>query len=360
MIEKRGEQWCIGAVCYPTEAEARAAMAKHNSIKDVEVFSVGKHKGDTYTEADLDAMVTAFATQGFTPPLKLGHTGEVGAPAVGWVENLRREGRKLIADFVNLPQAVYDAVKGRLYDRVSSEIYWNLEAGGKKFRRALKAVALLGAEIPAVTGLKPLHQMFTGLRGDVHIYDDEQEVIMTTEDTKVVEMTAKLADAEKKLLASGTEETRLKTEVKSLADQIAAQAEKDSAARAVAYAATVKLPAIRPHLTALYALAQSQPKTVKFSIKDGQSEEIAPTAIVEKLTDTINKLAEKYLSKQELSGEKQERLEDAVNEGDAGAQVHAKVIAYCKDQKLDQVKDYQKALHAVLDAEPELKKQYAA
>ena len=40
--------------------------------------------------------------------------------------------------------------------------------------------------------------------------------------------------------------------------------------------------------------------------------------------------------------------------------MHAKVIAYCKDQKLDQVKDYQKALHAVLDAEPELKKQYAA
>ena len=130
-------------------------------LSGIEIFGAGKHNGDDYSEADLDEMVRAFGELDFKPPLKAGHSKDTpGMPALGWVENVRRSGSKLVADFANLPKLVYDAIKDKRYNTVSAEVYWNLERGGKAFKRALKAVALLGAEIPAVANLRPLHEMF--------------------------------------------------------------------------------------------------------------------------------------------------------------------------------------------------------
>ena len=131
-----------------------------NAIRNVEIFAAGQWNGDTYTERDLDDMVSAFRELDYRPALKLGHTKDApGAPAYGWIENLRRVGRKLVADFVDMHDSVVNAIRKRAYSRVSSEIYFNLKRGGKTFARALKAVALLGAEVPAVANLVPLHTM---------------------------------------------------------------------------------------------------------------------------------------------------------------------------------------------------------
>lgn len=140
-------------------------------IKGVEIFEVGEWNGDKYDESDLDAMVDAFKHQQFVPPLKAGHDETPGRPALGWVANLRRVGTKLIADFTHIPDAVFQVIKSRGFDRVSSEIYWDLKQGKKKFRRALKAVALLGADVPAVSSLAPLHSLFFNLEGTVKYYD---------------------------------------------------------------------------------------------------------------------------------------------------------------------------------------------
>ena len=132
-----------------------------NSIKNVEIFRAGRWHTEQYTEADLDDMVDAFGQVGYRPPLKIGHSGpdKPGAPAYGWVSALRRVGTKLVADFTDIHDSVIDAIRNRSYDTVSAEIYWGLNRAGKTFRRALKAVALLGADVPAVAGLKPLHKM---------------------------------------------------------------------------------------------------------------------------------------------------------------------------------------------------------
>lgn len=136
-----------------------------NVIRGVEIFRAGTHNGDTYTIQDLDDMVAAFRELDYVPALKIGHTEDKpGAPAYGWVKNLRRVGDKLYADFEDVHDSVLDAIRKRHYDRVSSEVYFNLkravkDGAQKLYRRALKAVALLGAEVPAVAGLKPLHQM---------------------------------------------------------------------------------------------------------------------------------------------------------------------------------------------------------
>ena len=141
----------------------------YEQIDGVEIFKTGTHNGDAYTAQDLDDMVSAFGSLDFEPPVKAGHSEDKkGMPALGWVKNLRRAGERLVADFTDLPKIVYDAIKDKRYNRVSSEVYWNLDRGGKKYRRALKAVALLGAEIPAVANLKPLHEMFEAHADAVH------------------------------------------------------------------------------------------------------------------------------------------------------------------------------------------------
>lgn len=131
----------------------------------VDIFKVGKWKGIDFTEAMLDDMISAwkeFKDTWFTPAVKDGHHREVGKPALGYVDNLRREGEKIVCDLVDLPKRVYDAIKEHGYDRVSVEIARNLERNGKKYPLVLTALSLLGTEIPEVSGLKPLRDSFDG------------------------------------------------------------------------------------------------------------------------------------------------------------------------------------------------------
>lgn len=131
-----------------------------NSIKDVEIFATGNHNRDHFSEADLDAMVDAYHALDFVPAIKVGHVKDrPGDPAYGYVAKLRRVGNKLVADFTHMHESVVDAIRDGRYGRVSAEIYFNLRRAGRIFPRALKAVALLGSEIPAVAGLVPLHSM---------------------------------------------------------------------------------------------------------------------------------------------------------------------------------------------------------
>ena len=200
IIEKRGDKWCLISKttgktlgCHPTregaEAQERAIqaakarrrqMAELHTIRGVEIFAAGEHNGDRYTEKDLDAMVEAFRELDFKPALKVGHAEKPGTPAYGYIDNLRRVGSKLVADFIDVPREIYEQIKRRGFDRVSAEIWWNLRRAGKVFKRVLKAVALLGAEVPAVAGLKPLREVVHDLdecERDVEmIYEQRLEV----------------------------------------------------------------------------------------------------------------------------------------------------------------------------------------
>jgi hypothetical protein len=158
----------------PAERAAKKnAQSYAQKLEGVEIFATGKHNGDDYNDEDLQDMVEAFGKLDYQPAVTLGHVKDPGAPAVGYISALRRDGKKLIADLVDVHDKVYEAIKNRLFNRVSAEIYWNLERGGKKYRRALKALALLGADVPGVAGLKPLSELFAGNAGDVHTTEGE-------------------------------------------------------------------------------------------------------------------------------------------------------------------------------------------
>ncbi len=190
--------------------------AHSNAIRGVEIFRAGIHNGDSYTEQDINDMVSAFNELDFRPALKVGHTkDQPGAPAYGWVKNLKRVGDKLVADFEDMHDSVVDAIRKRTYPNVSAEIYFNLKRGGKSFRRALKAVALLGADVPAVAGLTPLHKMEFAADGFDSVAACEQTLDIQKQ-AIIDSLTERVA-----ALTEAAETAALEREVEGLEDQVA-------------------------------------------------------------------------------------------------------------------------------------------
>lgn len=128
------------------------------TIRNVEVFSTGSWNGKTYTVRDLDDMVDAFHRIGFVPPVKLGH-GDENELAHGFVSRLWRVGDKLLADFSNVPPETVALIRAGRLMTVSAEVYLDLDRGGQRWRRALRAVALLGSNPPGVSNLRPLAEL---------------------------------------------------------------------------------------------------------------------------------------------------------------------------------------------------------
>ena len=159
------------------------------TIENVEIFGAGTWTPDsggkvTITEDHLDEMVESFQVTknelGFQPRLKLGHqeTNEFfgsgkGAPNFGFIDSVRKVGDKILATFKDVPTALFDLMKAGRYNTVSVEVLPKAEVSGHQLSSVLTAVAVLGAELPAVKGLKDL--------ADVMLAEDDNSGLLTTE-----------------------------------------------------------------------------------------------------------------------------------------------------------------------------------
>jgi hypothetical protein len=145
-------------------------------IHDVEIFETGSWpgqgaKGVTFGEAELDQIVASFNTLGLSGrvPLKLGHDGtdarvSDSAPALGWVESIKRAGNKLLADIKLTSDKLAEGIKSGAYKFVSIELLRNVVAHTRQIPWVLDAVALLGATPPAVGTLKSLAESMGAFR----------------------------------------------------------------------------------------------------------------------------------------------------------------------------------------------------
>jgi len=385
--------------CHPTkesaEAQERAIQAEKAKdyaykLANVELFEAGTHNGDKYTEKDLDDIVEAYSKQGFQAPLKAGHADTPGKPALGWIANLRRNGTRLIGDITDIPKEIYELIKTRGYDRVSSEIFWNLESAGKKYRRALKAVAILGADIPAVSTLTPLHKLFSGCEGTVKYYDaggNEMNEQISELQTHLEELQAKIEAMSKgKKLEDGDADLfgKLQTQVATLEQKLA-----DANKQHAKFVATqdeladaqkrihaleeerrqnsikdmvtdVKVPAFRPYIQALLdaATADTEPRVVKFS-RAGKEEDLTVERVVKDLVVELNKLSH-GLFKDYTHANRRNLSDDDIDYADRQAVsslVDRKTREYMAKHS---VKEYGMALNAVLEAEPDLKAAYSS
>ena len=136
------------AIATAIKKAKEVSMSEFFENQWVEVFSIGEQtdaNGNTrkWTDVDLNTMVNNYKTNKHEAPLVVGHPKE-NAPAFGWVEELKTDGKLLFAKFRQLVPEFVDAVKKGMYKKRSISLYPDL---------SLRHIGFLGAVPPAVKGL---------------------------------------------------------------------------------------------------------------------------------------------------------------------------------------------------------------
>ncbi len=126
----------------------------------IEIFRAGTHTDGagvrrTFSRADIAAMAAGYSQHKELAPVVLGHPA-ADAPAYGWVQSLRADGDLLVAEIDQVEPSFAQAVRDGRFRHVSAALFLPHEAHNPTPGQwALRHVGFLGAQLPAVTGLKP-------------------------------------------------------------------------------------------------------------------------------------------------------------------------------------------------------------
>lgn len=219
---------------YIKRAEKMASEKKFSletaDLDGIEIFEVGTWNGRKFIEKDLDTIAGTFQeTKSVMKPfVKIGHGEDQRLlrndelPAAGWIENVRRVGKKLLADFKKVPKRIGELIKVGAYRTRSAEIYQDIKLAGKTYPLALKAVAFLGGEMPAIGSLADVMALYSkefepaltfeaGVKAEVYNFGNDKEDHVEME---VKEMQQKCDELEKKYSESQTKILTLEKELK--------------------------------------------------------------------------------------------------------------------------------------------------
>jgi len=139
------------------------------TLQGVEIFAPGHwfpmggpKKGVKIDMKFIRALLDNTVKSGVEAILKVGHStkqilkGQTdGDPALGTARNFRLKGQKIIADFVDMPPILFNAIKKKLFRNVSVEIR------PKNGKPIIEKISILGADLPAVESLKDLQKFFS-------------------------------------------------------------------------------------------------------------------------------------------------------------------------------------------------------
>lgn len=207
-------------------------------IPGVEIFDVRSQEARArgYSDKDADDIVLAGSDLAafFVPSVTLGHPEPwSGHPKLGLIQNIRKHAQKagtLVADFVNVPMSIVPWIQKRLFDKVSAEIYRDVEApNGKKYSSVLRSVGLLGADIPVVKELAGLPVAFGEAAGKSVFCKGGIETLVFKEDKlserkEVTEMPEKIEmpiEERDRLIASAKQAEKFAEQIKALETQVA-------------------------------------------------------------------------------------------------------------------------------------------
>jgi len=125
-------------------------------VVHIEMFKAGPQISSTgqkmmFTEEDLDQVVGTYSPEQHEAPLIIGHDQTDSTPALGWVKNLWRKGKKLWGKVELTPKAE-QLIKDGVFKKVSSSFYLpEAETNPHPGKLALRHLGLVS--IPAVKGL---------------------------------------------------------------------------------------------------------------------------------------------------------------------------------------------------------------
>lgn len=339
------------------------------TLSRVQILRTGTWTGSAgptkFTTDDLDQVVQSFdalgTKLGLRPHLKLGHTDaqkffgqRSGFPSLGEVAAVYREDDVLYADFVNVPEALLDLVVKRRYTQVSVELYPSYEYEGSKFSNVLVAVALLGAELPAVKGLKDLADaLYKEVQAAFAADQGKLEFTMPAENKKTDETAPAAAGTDPVVLQRLT---AMEAENKRLTDQLAAQAlsaarEKVTAVVDAALGAGRLLPKLKDTALALGEAVISQTTKIKF----GEGDKAVEKLPAELFAELINGLGVAVQLGER--GVQARRADESTGGKTAGTIIDERARKLVSEGKH---KDYAEAHAAVIAGlEPDLKQRYA-
>ena len=127
--------------------------------KSIHIFSPGPQTSAqgisrTFSVKDLQQIADGYNPQVHEAPIRIGHTDTDKTPAWGWVKDVKMKGDDLYAE-VEFSPLMEDYVKNGLYKKVSASFYSpDSKINPDEGRWSLRHVAMLGAQPPAVKGLK--------------------------------------------------------------------------------------------------------------------------------------------------------------------------------------------------------------
>ena len=128
----------------------------------IEIFRTGRHTAMSgltlqFSEADLAASAAAYDPALHEAPIVVGHPA-TDAPAYGWISGLAVAGDRLQAQPSGVDAAFAELVRQQRFKHVSASFYTPTAPGNPKPGvYYLRHVGFLGAQPPAVKGLKPVN-----------------------------------------------------------------------------------------------------------------------------------------------------------------------------------------------------------
>jgi len=127
--------------------------------QQLHIFRAGTHKAMSgqsleFSEGQVAAIAAAYSPDIHEAPIVVGHP-KVDAPAYGWIKSLRADGAELFAEPDQVEPEFAEMVRAGRFKRISASFYPPAAAAnpvpGSYY---LKHVGFLGAQPPAVKGLK--------------------------------------------------------------------------------------------------------------------------------------------------------------------------------------------------------------
>lgn len=345
------------------------------TIDKVEVFAVGRWNGYKFTKEDLVSIANAFSNlRGFIKaPIKLGHNEDQplkdGDFALGWIEDLwvdkDEQGKdKLFAKLTDLPKIVYDAIQKKLYRKVSIELDFGVEHKGRYYAYVLTGIALLGAQLPAVSTLNDIahylgrehlpttpesHAVFSLSTVD-GVIQQEEGTFMPLSEQEERELRDRLSKAESDAAKAVSEKAEFQRKAEEAEREKAAfeKAEQDRVAKEKADKVKFNREQVKTKLDKAVkemqlTPAQSETYSKLLSVDDDEAMEKLDLSIVDKLIED-NKVNGAQFNKDKGAGggEGDEQYDDA------GDYLHEKTLEFMA--KHDKV-PYDKALERVMQME---------
>lgn len=176
------------------------------------------------TADDLADMAETYDPTRYEAPIVVGHPAD-NDPAYGWVERLEVDADGLHAVPNHIAPELRQAVAERRYRQVSASLYPpNSSANPHPGHWSLRHVGVLGAQPPAVKGLRPIN--LADGAGCVCLSISNEDLSMA-ENQQADDLTAKQAALEQKIAELAAQQAALAAQLAELADRERRLAERE-------------------------------------------------------------------------------------------------------------------------------------